>query len=387
MPTIQPSVRLQRLPPYLFAELERKQRRLREEGKDVIDISIGDPDQPAPERIREALRRHLADPEIDTYPTTHGTDEFRSAVCDWMGRRYGVALAPSQVILCVGSKEVIAHAPLALTDPGDVVLLPEPGYPPYRSGTIFALAEPFVMPLHAGNRFLPDLQAIPPDVCRRARVLYVNYPNNPTGAIATREFYQRVVEFALRNDVIVISDNAYGELYYDEPPISFLSVPGAIDVGIEVHSMTKTFNMAGWRIAWAAGNEKVIEILRSFKANCDSGQFKAIQLATAEVLKNGRDDMERIRAVYRERRDAFVQGMRAAGWAVEPPPATFYVWFPVPQGISSAEMTERLLEEAHVVVTPGSGFGATGEGFIRVALTEPVDRLREAAARISRIRI
>jgi LL-diaminopimelate aminotransferase len=385
MATIRPSVRLQRLPPYLFAELERKQRRLREEGKDVIDISIGDPDQPAPERVREALRRHLSAAEVDTYPTTHGTDEFRSAVCDWMNRRYHVSLSQSEVLLCVGSKEVIAHAPLALVDPGEAVLIPEPGYPPYRSGTIFALAEPFAMPLEPRNGFLPDLDAIPSDVRKRARILYVNYPNNPTGAVATREFYERVVDFAVRHDILVISDNAYGELYFDDPPISFLSVPGAIDVGIEIHSMTKTFNMAGWRIAWAAGNARIIELLRSFKANCDSGQFKAIQLATAEVLRNGSEDMARIRELYRERRDAFVGGMRASGWHVPSPAATFYVWFPTPDGAASAAVAERLLEEAHVVVTPGAGFGDHGEGFIRVALTEPVERLREAAARIARI--
>ncbi|HLG43340.1 MAG TPA: aminotransferase class I/II-fold pyridoxal phosphate-dependent enzyme [Planctomycetota bacterium] len=387
MPTIRPSARLQRLPPYLFAELERKQRKLREQGKDVIDISIGDPDQAAPERVREALVRHLRDKEIDTYPTTHGTDAFRVSVCEWMKRRYGVELAMNQVLLCVGSKEVIAHAPLALTDPGDVVLIPEPGYPPYRSGTIFALAEPYVMPLQAKAGFLPDLDAIPPDIRKRARILYVNYPNNPTGAVAPLDFYRRVVEFARKNDVMVIADNAYGELYYETPPVSFLSAPGASEVGIEIHSMTKSFNMAGWRIAWAVGNAQIIEILRGFKANCDSGQFKAIQLATAEVLRGGDKEMETIRNVYRERRDVFVQGMRAAGWDVQPPPASIYVWFRTPGGLSSAAMTERLLEEAHVVVTPGAGFGAHGEGFIRVALTEPATRLKEATARIAGLKV
>jgi LL-diaminopimelate aminotransferase len=382
-----PSERLLRLPEYLFADLERKQRRLRDEGKDVINLSIGDPDQPSPQLVRDALRRHLEDPGIDMYPTTHGTDAYRSAVVEWMSRRYGVSVEAKQVCLCIGAKEVIAHAPLALTNPGDVVLIPEPGYPPYRSGTIFALAEPHIMPLKREMGFLPDLDAIPPDVCKRARILYLNYPNNPTGAVADRDAFSRVVEFARKHDILVISDMAYGELYYEEPPISFLSVPGALEVGVEVHSLTKTFHMAGWRVAWVVGHPKAVDILRSFKANCDSGQFKAIQLAAAEVLRNGQDEMEAIRRMYGERRDVAVEGMRAAGWKVEAPRAAIYIWMPTPGGIASGEFCQRVLEEAHVVLTPGSGFGVHGEGFVRVALTNTADRIREAVSRLSRVRI
>lgn len=376
------SSRLDKLPPYLFAELERKQRELREAGKDVIDLSIGDPDQPAPETVRRALEKHLRDAEIDAYATTHGTDEFRDAVIGWMRRRYGVHLDRRNVLLCVGAKEVIAHAPLALTDPGDVVLIPEPGYPPYLSGTVFAHAEAYRLSLRRERGFLPDLDAVPGDVRKRAAVLYLNYPNNPTGAVATREFYEAAVRFARENDVLVISDAAYAEIYYDDPPISFLSVPGALEVGIEIHSMTKTMNMAGWRIAWAAGRADAIESLRSFKANCDSGQFKALQLAAAEGLNRGEEDMRRIREVYRQRRDAFLQELEGSGWDIVPPRATFYVWFPTPSGEPSIPFAERLLQEAHLVVTPGAGFGRAGEGFVRIALTEPVERLREAARRL-----
>lgn len=383
---VQPSDRLKRLPPYLFAELERKQRALRDAGKDVINISIGDPDQPPPEFAIKELVRRLHDEGIHMYSTTQGEDAFREAIATWFKKRYNTDIHPfKESCLCVGSKEVIAHLPLALTNPGDVVLIPEPGYPPYRSGAIFALCEPYVMPLRQENGFLPDLDDIPADVARRAKILYVNYPNNPTGATATRQFYQRCIEFANKYGCLVVSDEAYAELYYEEAPISFLSVPGAKDVGIVVHSMTKTFNMAGWRVAWVAGHAGAVDIIRGFKANCDSGQFKALQHAAAAVLRHADDDMRRIREMYKERRDVFVGGLRELGWNVPMPGATFYVWFEVPKkGMKSMEFVDLLLEKANIVLTPGIGFGRYGEGFVRVALTQTTARLREAVDRIRR---
>ncbi|HEU4338886.1 MAG TPA: aminotransferase class I/II-fold pyridoxal phosphate-dependent enzyme [Planctomycetota bacterium] len=380
------SDRLQRLPPYLFAEFERKRAALEKAGKDIINLGIGDPDQPPPRLLTDRLVEVMGEPGIHQYSSSQGTEDFRGAVCRWFKRRYNVALEPKEVCLGVGSKELIAHAPLALTNPGDVVLIPDPGYPPYRSGAVFALCEPFVMPLKKSNGFLPDLDAIPKDVADRAKILYVNYPNNPTGATATREFYAKCVAFARKHGTIVVSDEAYAELYYEEAPPSFLEVPGAKEVGVAVHSMTKTFSMAGWRVAWVAGNAEVVEILRGFKANCDSGQFMAFQKAVATVLDKGEGDMKAIREMYRKRRDSFVGGLRALGWEVPSPRAAFYVWFDVPEkGASSMEFADRVLDRAGVIMLPGVGFGAFAEGFMRVALTVTEDRLKEAVERLKKM--
>jgi LL-diaminopimelate aminotransferase len=382
-----PSDRLKRLPPYLFAEFERKRAALEKAGKDIVNLGIGDPDQPPPRLLLDTLVARLQDEGVHQYSPSQGIEEFRSAVSAFMKRRYGVALENREICLAVGSKELIAHVPLALTNPGDVVLCPEPGYPPYRSGTIFALAEPHVLPLAAGRGFLPDLDAVPPDVARRAKILYVNYPNNPTGAVAPREFYEKCVAFARRHGTIVVSDEAYAELYYEEPPVSFLESPGAREVGVAVHSMTKTFSMAGWRVAWVCGNAEIVEALRGFKANCDSGQFMALQKAVAKVLAEGTGDMKAIRDMYRRRRDAFVEGCRALGWDVPSPRAGLYLWFPVPKrGLSSMAFAELALE-AGVILLPGSGFGAAAEGFLRVALTVTEERIREAVRRLGTIRL
>jgi LL-diaminopimelate aminotransferase len=260
--------------------------------------------------------------------------------------------------------------------------MPDPGYPPYRSGTIFAMAEPYTFPLTKGNKFLPDLDSIPRDVAERAKIMFVNYPNNPTGATATIDFFKKLVEFGHKYGILVVHDAAYIELYYEDPQPSFLSVDGAKEVGIEVHSMTKTFNMAGWRIAWACGNAAAIETLRSFKANCDSGQFKAMQKATAHVLLSAEREMQGIRSVYRTRRDIMISGLRELGWAVESPRATFYIWFEVPKGNTSGQYCDHVLNKANVVFTPGNGFGSYGEGFARIALTTTPDRLRLALERL-----
>jgi len=376
------------LPPYLFAEFERKRASLEQAGRDIINLGIGDPDQPPPELLLKALVECLHDEGIHQYSPSQGIEEFRAAVAAFMRRRYGVSLENREICLGVGSKEIIAHLPLALTDPGDVVLIPEPGYPPYRSGTVFALAEPHVMPLRRENGFLPDLGAIPEEVARRARILYVNYPNNPTGAVAPESFYRDCVDFARRHGTLVVSDEAYAELYYEEPPPSFLQVPGARDVGVAVHSMTKTFSMAGWRMAWICGNAEVVEIVRGFKANCDSGQFMGFQKAVARVLAEGAGDMRAIRDMYRRRRDLFVEGTRRLGWKVPSPKAGLYVWFEVPaKGLSSMAFAEKVLEETGVLMLPGSGFGQAAEGFVRVALTVTEERIREAVERLSRLKL
>ncbi len=382
-----PSDRLKKLPPYLFAEFERKRAVLERAGKDIVNLGIGDPDQPPPNLLLDALVECLHDPGIHQYSPSQGIEEFRGAVAAFMKGRYKISLENREICMGIGSKELIAHLPLALTNPGDVILCPEPGYPPYRSGTIFALCEPHVLPLRRGNGFLPDLDAVPADVARRARILYVNYPNNPTGAVAPREFYRKCVEFARRNGTLVVSDEAYAELYYEEPPPSFLETPGAREVGVAVHSMTKTFSMAGWRIAWICGNAEVVETLRGFKANCDSGQLMAIQKAVARVLTEGAGDMKGIRDMYRRRRDIFVEGTRRLGWDVPSPTAGLYVWFPVPRkGMTSMDFAGKALEEAGVLMLPGSGFGQVSEGFVRAALTVPEDRIREAVSRLQRVR-
>jgi LL-diaminopimelate aminotransferase len=382
-----PSDRLKKLPPYLFAEFERKRAVLEKQGKDIVNLGIGDPDQAPPRLLLDTMTAHLNDDLIHQYSSSQGTEEFRSAVAAFMKKRYGIELANKEICMGIGSKELIAHMPLALTNPGDVVLCPEPGYPPYRSGTIFALCEPYVMPLTKRNGFLPDLDAVPADVAKKAKILYVNYPNNPTGATATLDFYKKCVEFARKWGCIVVSDEAYAELYYEEAPHSFLEVPGAKDVGVAVHSMTKTFSMAGWRMAWVCGNAEVVEILRGFKANCDSGQFMGFQKAVAKVLTEGTGDMAGIRDMYRRRRDIFVEGTKKLGWDVAAPKAGLYIWYPVPRkGASSMEFAEAALE-AGVIMLPGSGFGAAAEGYMRVALTVTEDRLREAVQRLAAVKL
>ncbi len=388
MVTFSASDRLKRLPPYLFAEFERKRAVLEKQGKDIVNLGIGDPDQSPPRLLLDTMTASLQEPGMHQYSSSQGTDEFRAAVCAFMKKRYGLALEQKEVCLGVGSKELIAHMPLALTNPGDVVLLPEPGYPPYRSGAIFALCEPYVMPLKKSNGFLPDLDAIPADVARRAKILYVNYPNNPTGATATKDFYRKCVDFANKYGTLVVSDEAYAELYYEEAPSSFLEVPGAKDVGIAVHSMTKTFSMAGWRVAWVCGNAGVVETIRGFKANCDSGQFMGFQRAVAKVLTEGTGDMKSIRDMYRRRRDLFVDGCRKIGWDVPSPKAGLYIWYEVPKkGLPSMEFANRVLEEANVIMLPGSGFGQAAEGFMRVALTVTEDRVQEAVRRLAKLKL
>jgi LL-diaminopimelate aminotransferase len=376
--------RLDRVPPYLFAELERKIETLRAAGTDVISLGIGDPDLPTPEAVVEELRRQAARPETHRYPSNRGLAPFRQAVADFYAERFGAELDPEKEVLPVlGGKEGVAHVALACLEPGDVCLSPDPGYPPYTSGPVFAGAELHHLPLLEGNAFMPDLDAIPRDVLERANLLYLNYPNNPTGAVATDGFFARAVELARRHGVIVVHDASYTEIAFDgyRPP-SFLTTPGARDVGVEIFSLSKGWNMTGWRIGWIAGNAEVVERYRQLKTNLDSGMWDALQLAAVAALTVARDFPAEMSEVYRRRRDLMIEALAAIGLPADPPRATPYIWTRVPEGFTAASFTELVLEEAAVVVSPGPSFGPSGEGFVRISLTVPDERLEEAARRI-----
>ena len=379
--------RLKRLPPYLFAEIDRQKKEARARGMDLVDLGIGDPDLPTAPHVIEALHRAARDPKNHRYPDYEGLLTFRAAVAAWYHARFGVSLDPAtEVLTLIGSKEGTAHMPLAFVNPGDAVLVPDPGYPVYAAGTWFAGGEPYFLPLRAERQFLPDLDAIPPDVLRRARMLYLNYPNNPTAAGATREFFREVVRFADRHGIIVCHDAMYSELRFDgyEPP-SFLQVDGAKDVGVEFHSCSKTYSMTGWRIGFVVGHREVLAGLGRVKTNVDSGVFQAVQEAGIAALTGPQDGVERARAIYQERRDVVVEGLRKLGLPVTPPKATFFVWAPVPDGSDSRKWASRLLQESGVVVTPGVGFGPSGEGYYRIALTVDQARIAEAMERLARL--
>ena len=376
--------RLDAVPPYLFAELERKIEQKRRGGIDVISLGIGDPDLPTPEAVVEAMARAIRDPRTHRYPTNRGTDEFRAAAAEFYGARFGVELDPgSEVLPVLGGKEAVAHVALACLDPGDICLAPDPGYPPYTSGPLFAGAGVHYLPLEEENGFLPDLDAIPEDVAARARLLFLNYPNNPTGAVVGQGLFEQAVAFARRWDAVVVHDNAYSELCFDgyRAP-SFLETPGAIDVGVEIFSLSKGWNMTGWRSGLMAGNAAVVERYRQLKTNLDSGMFEAVQSATVAALGAAREFPAEMAAVYRRRRDLVSDGLRAIGLEVAPPFATPYFWARVPAGYTSASFAELVLERAAVVVSPGPAFGASGEGFVRISLTVVDDRLEEALERI-----
>ena len=385
---IQIADRLRMLPPYLFAEIDRKKRDVRARGVDVIDLGIGDPDLPTPPHIVHALQAAAAKPEHHRYPSYEGMPAFRQAVARWYGRRFGVALdLETEVLTLIGSKEGTAHMPLAFVNPGDVVLVPDPGYPVYSAGAWFAGGECHFMPLRRQNGFLPDLGAIPADVARRAKLMYLNYPNNPTAAVASPAFFKGVVEFARRFNLLVCHDAMYSELHFDgyEPP-SFLATDGAKDVGVEFHSLSKTYSMTGWRLGFCVGNRDAVAGLGKIKTNVDSGVFQAVQEAGIAALTGPQDMAEQYRRTYQERRDVAVAGLRKLGWEVDVPKGAFFVWAPVPHRKDSREFATRLLEEAGVVVTPGVGFGPSGEGFYRIALTVGAERIAEAMERLQKLR-
>ncbi len=381
--------RLQQLPPYLFKEIDRKKAEVMARGVDIIDLGVGDPDLPTPPHIIRALKKAADDPANHRYPSYSGINDFKEAVTQWYRERFGVELDPTtEVVSLIGSKEGLAHLPLAFIDPGEVALVPTPAYPVYNIATIFAGGQSHFMPLLKENSFLPDLDAIPDEVADRARLIFLNYPNNPTSAVAGLEFFKRVVEFAEKHRVLVCHDAAYTEMAFDgyRSP-SFLEVDGAKEVGMEFHSLSKTYNMTGWRIGFAVGNQKGIEGLGAIKSNIDSGVFQAVQMAGIEAIRGGQSCVRDMIQVYTRRRDLMVEGLRDAGLEVELPKATFYLWIEVPGGYTSAQFASRLLEEAGLVVTPGNGFGEPGEGYFRIALTQKRERLAEAAERLKAMRL
>ncbi len=379
------SQRLQQLPPYLFIEIDRRKREKIASGADVINLGIGDPDQPTPAFIIDAMGKAIQDPANHRYPFDEGVPAFRDTAAAFLTSRFDLHLDPgSQIIATIGSKDGIAHLPLAVVNPGDIVLVPSPGYPVYNSGAIFAGGRPWAIDLTDANAYLPDLDAIPRDVADQARLIWVNYPNNPTAAVADLDFYQRLVAFAEKHDLIVASDLAYSETYFDDPPPSILQVPGALDRCIEFHSLSKTFNMTGWRIGFAAGNADVITALAQVKGNCDSGQFNAIQWAGKEALAHyDHPDVRAMTDTYRRRRDVLCDGLTAAGIVTPRCAASFFVWGRCPDGVTSMEFCSRVLDEAAVVMVPGGGFAPHCDARFRCALTVDEDRLRQAVDRIT----
>jgi len=380
--------RLGRIPPYLFAKIDDAVARKRSEGVDVISLGIGDPDLPTPENIVSVMQDAVANPAYHTYPSYEGMPSFREAVASWYKRRFGVDLDPeTEVLTLIGSKEGVGHTPLAFVNPGDAVLVSNPGYPVYRIGTILADGVPVDLPLQKENNFLPDLTAVDEKDAKAAKLMYINYPSNPTAACADKKFFSEVVEFAREHDIIVCHDAPYSEVAFDgyRAP-SFLEVDGAKEVGIEFHSLSKTYNMTGWRIGSASGNADVIAGLGKVKQNIDSGAFEAVQVAGVEALTGPQDAVKEGNRILQERRDLMVEGLRGLGWDVKKPKATFYLWIPVPTKESSIDFAARVLDETGVVVTPGVGFGSYGEGYVRVSLTQKTERLREALERLKKLK-
>jgi LL-diaminopimelate aminotransferase len=380
------SKRLGELPPYLFLEIDKAKRKARQEGRDIIDLGVGDPDTPTPGFIVSALDKAASEPANHRYALDQGLPVLRQAIMKWYQRRFNVGLDPdSEILPLIGSKEGIAHFPLAFIDPGDHALVPDPCYPPYKSGTIFAGGTVTLMPLLEKNAFLPDLKKIPAAALKKAKVLYLNYPNNPTGATCDRVFFRQAIAFCREHKLICLSDLAYSEMSYDGYTApSILELEGAKDVCIEFHSLSKTYNMTGWRSGWACGNRQLIGALAKVKSNIDSGIFSAIQAASTAALESSGVHIEAMCRLYQERRDVLVNGLSGCGWELKKPKATFYVWANVPKGSNSLEFAARLLERADIVATPGVGFGPSGEGYIRFALTVAKERLQEAVDRIKK---
>ena len=391
MPAFVKSQRLQALPPYLFIEIDKKKRALMAAGKDVINLGVGDPDLPTHKFIIDEMAKAIYDPKNHRYPFDEGVPAFRQAAAAFMNKRFGPTGgidADKHIITTIGSKDGIAHLPLAVINPGDTVLVPQPGYPVYNTGALFAGGIPHVMPLLENNDFLPDFDAIPEDIKRKTKLIWLNYPNNPTAASAPLSFYQKAVELAHKYGWVIANDLAYGEVYFEEAPHSILEIPGAMDVAIEFHSLSKSFNMTGWRIGWAAGNPAIIAALGQVKGNVDSGQFNAIQVAGKVALEHyDHPDVKKQMAIYRQRRDALHAGLTAQGWSFRKPTAGFFCWANTPRGIPSMDLCSRLIEEAHVVTVPGGGFGPSGEGFLRMALTVDVTRIQEAVSRIAQLKL
>ncbi len=378
--------RISGIHPYLFAEIDKKKQELIEKGVKIIDLGIGDPDKPTPERILGKFHKAVDDPSNHNYPPYEGIKEFRTAVADWYKKRFGFSLdAEKEVLSLIGSKEGIAHVFLAFVDPGDVALIPDPGYPVYQVATLLAGGTPYSVPLLKENAFLPDLKSIDKSVIKKSKLLFINYPNNPTGAVAGEGFLKEAVKFCKDNDLLLCSDLAYSEVAFNGyRPMSVLQIPGAKEVSIEFHSLSKTYNMTGWRIGMAVGNRDAIAALSVIKTNIDSGIFKAIQLAGVEALNGSQKDTDEMNRIYEERSNALVDGLNSLGWKLERSKATFYVWAPVPKGFTSSSFVSHLLEKTGVLVVPGSGYGKYGEGYFRASITIDKSKVIEAVSRMKK---
>ena len=378
------SKRLSQIPPYLFAEIDKKVEEAKAKGFNIINLGIGDPDTPTFPHIVNEMHKAIDDPSTHNYPPYQGTADFRKACADWMKERFNVDLNPNnEVLALIGSKEAIAHVFFAFVDQGDYTLVPDPAYPVYKVGTILAGGTPYTMPLCHKNNFLPELDKIPEDIAKKSKLIFLNYPNNPTGAIADLGFFKEVVDFAKKYDLLICSDQAYSEVTFDGYVApSFLQVEGAKERCIEFYSHSKTYNMTGWRVGWAAGGAEAIGALGTIKNNIDSGVFKAIQRAGIDALKSPQSEIDELNRMYEKRRDVFISGLKELGWNVEPTKATFYLWLPTPKGMSSVEFAGLMLDKAHVIVPPGNGWGECGEGYFRVALTVDENKLREVIQRM-----
>ena len=377
--------RLNRLPPYLFVEINRKIAELQAKGKDIVDFGIGDPDLPTPSHIIECMCQAAHDPANHRYPETAGLPELRQAIAEWYERRFGVDLDPAKEVLpLIGSKEGIGHTALCFIEPGDLALVPDPGYPPFSLSTILAGGEPYFLPLREENDFLPDFEAIPGDVADRAKLMWLNYPNNPTGAIAGLDFFAQAIRFAQRHDLAICHDAPYTEVAFDgyKAP-SFMQVPEAKEIGVEFHSLSKTYHMTGWRIGMVVGNADMVNALFRIKSNLDSGVPQAIQHAAVEALRGSQEHIVRHNAIFQRRRDRLLKVLNEIGLRARTPRATFYVWAKIPAGYTSVDFTEKLLDEVGIAVTPGIGYGREGEGYIRFSLTISDDRLEEGVNRLS----
>lgn len=381
------SSRLDRIPPYLFAEIDRKIAAKEAEGVDVISFGVGDPDVPAPVPVVETLCEMSRRPENHRYPSYFGLDEFRGAAAAWFDRRFGVGLDPqTEVLPLIGSKEGIAHIAIALLDPGDHALIPEPSYPVYGMGTLLAGASPYFLPLKPESGYLPDLDSIPREVLAASNLLWLNYPSNPTGAVADMDFFSRAVEFAGENDLVLAHDNAYSEITYDGYTApSILQVEGASGLAVEFHSLSKTYNMTGFRIGFVCGNSRVIEALGTVKTNIDSGIFNPLQHAGITALEEMQENAGKMRDLYQSRRDLLVRELKGLGWEVTPPKGSIYIWMPVPVGFDSVGFSTLVLDKAGVFFTPGNAYGPSGEGFVRISLTVPDDRINEAISRLREV--
>lgn len=378
------SERLEKIPPYLFAEIDRKIAEAKAKGADVISLGIGDPDTPTLPPVVEAMHKAIDNPANHDYPPYNGTAAFRKAACDWMHKRFGVELdADTEMLANIGSKEAIAHVFFAFVDKGDYTLIPDPGYPVYKNATIFAGGTPFAMPLLEENGYLPDFDKIPEDVAKKSKLMFLNYPNNPTGAVCDLEFLKKAVDYCKKYDILLCFDQAYCEMTYDGYVApSVLQVEGGKDVALEFYSHSKSYNMTGWRVGWVCGNKDAVKALGTIKNNIDSGTFKAIQDAAIAAFNADQSYIDNLNKMYQERRDAAEEGLRELGWNIKPSKATFYLWLPVPKGMTSEEFVTLMLEKANVVVPPGNGYGKYGEGYFRVALTKDVETIKKCIQRM-----